>query len=113
MIGGGVETTAFALSIATFHVINTPRIYERLHNDLVKAFPNRATLELYPLEQMPYLKAIIMESVRLSYGLSARNPRTHSTPLQYKEWVIPPRTCIVSCRSFCQRRPITDCALSP
>jgi len=91
-----VETTAFALSIATFHIINTPRIYERLHADLVDAFPNRANMELYPLEQMPYLKAIILEAARMSYGLSARNPRTRSTPLVYKDWIIPARTCVVS-----------------
>jgi cytochrome P450 len=100
VVGGGVETTAFALSIAAFHIINTPHIYERLHADLVAAFPNRATLELYPLEQMPYLKACIMEAVRLSYGLSARNPRTHRTPLIYKDWVIPADTCVVSLSSI-------------
>ncbi|CAO2652154.1 Nn.00g004370.m01.CDS01 [Neocucurbitaria sp. VM-36] len=94
VVGGGVETTAFSLSIATFHIINNPRIYDRLHKDLVDAFPNRASLELYPLEQMPYLKAIIMESVRLSYGLSARNPRTHKTTIRYKDWLIPANTCI-------------------
>jgi cytochrome P450 len=93
VVGGGVETTAFTLCIATFHIINTPRIYERLHADLVAAFPNRSSLELYPLEQMPYLKACILEAVRLSYGLSARNPRTRRTmPLQYKDWTIPPNT---------------------
>ena len=31
VIGGGVETTAFTLCIATFHIINTPRISQRLH----------------------------------------------------------------------------------
>ncbi|KAF2847374.1 cytochrome P450 [Plenodomus tracheiphilus IPT5] len=94
VIGGGVETTAFSLSIATFHIINTPRIYERLHKELVEKFPNRAQLDLFTLEGMPYLKAIITEAVRLSYGLSARNPRTHGGPIQYGEWVIPARTCI-------------------
>ena len=113
VIGGGVETTAFALAIAAFHIIDKPRIYERLHADLVKAFPNRTTLELQPLEQMPYLKACIMvrqlllysnrtylgidhdqEAVRLGYGLSARNPRTHAKPVQYKEWTIPAGTCL-------------------
>jgi cytochrome P450 len=92
VIGGGVETTAFALAIAAFHIIDKPEIYERLHADLVKAFPNRATLELQPLEQMPYLKACIMEAVRMGYGLSARNPRTHDKPLIYKDWVIPAGT---------------------
>jgi cytochrome P450 len=94
VVGGGVETTAFALSIAAFHIINTPRIYERLHADLVVALPNRSSLELAPLEQMPYLKACIMECVRMSYGLSARNPRTHDKPIPYKGYIIPARTTI-------------------
>ncbi|KAH6304441.1 hypothetical protein HBI39_111580 [Parastagonospora nodorum] len=94
VVGGGVETTAFTLSIAAFHIINTPRIYERLHRELVEAFPNRATLELYPLEQMAYLRACIMEAVRLSYGLSARNPRTRRMPLVYKDWVVPSGSCV-------------------
>ncbi|CAN9243726.1 cytochrome P450 [Alternaria alternata] len=94
IIGGGVETTAFSLSTAAFHIINTPRIYERLHRELVEAFPNRDVLELGPLEKMPYFKAIIMETARMSYGLSARNPRTHKTPLKYGQWVIPANTCI-------------------
>jgi cytochrome P450 len=96
IIGGGVETTAFSLSIAAFHVVNTPHIYQRLHADLVKAFPDAGKLELYSLEQMPYLKAVIMEAVRLSYGLSARNPRTWRKVLRYKEWVIPADTSVVS-----------------
>ncbi len=93
VVGGGVETTAFTLCIAAFHIINTPRIYQRLHADLVAAFPNRSTLELHSLEHMPYLKACITEAIRLSYGLSARNPRTRrTTPLQYASWTIPPNT---------------------
>jgi cytochrome P450 len=35
-----------------------------------------------------------MEAVRLSYGLSARNPRTRRQPLQYKDWLIPTDTCV-------------------
>ncbi|KAF1833619.1 cytochrome P450 [Decorospora gaudefroyi] len=94
IIGGGVETTAFSLCTAAFHIINTPRIYDRLHRELVVAFPNRAVMSLGPLERMPYFKAIVMEAARLSYGLSARNPRTHRTPLRYADWVIPANTCI-------------------
>jgi cytochrome P450 len=96
VVGGGVETTAFALSIAAFHIIHTPEIYERLHRELREKFPNRASLDLQTLEQMAYLKACIMEALRLSYGLSARNPRTRRTPLKYKEFLIPAGTCVVS-----------------
>lgn len=59
------------------------------------AFPNKNDLDLGVLEKMPYLKAVVMEAIRLSYGLSARNPRTHKTPLHYGDWVIPANTCIV------------------
>jgi cytochrome P450 len=108
VVGGGVETTAFTLSIAAFHIINTPRIYQRLHADLVAAFPNRTTLELYPLEHMPYLKACILESLRLSYGLSARNPRTRRTmPLRYNDWLIPANTNVV-----CTPSPLLHLSLS-
>ena len=30
----------------------------------------------------------------MGYGLSARNPRTHAKPIQYKQWVIPAGTCL-------------------
>jgi cytochrome P450 len=94
VVGGGVETTAFALTIACFHIINTPRIYERLHRELVEHFPNGSDLDLVQLESLPYLRACINEATRMSYGLSARNPRTHDKPLQYKDWTIPANTII-------------------
>jgi cytochrome P450 len=94
VVGGGVETTAYALTIASFHIVNNPRIYERLHRELVEAFPNGADIDLIKCESLPYLKACILEATRLSYGLSARNPRTHDRPLQYKEWVIPANTIV-------------------
>jgi cytochrome P450 len=87
-VAGGVETTAFALDIAVYHIASTPHIYQRLHADLVETFPNRANLNLQTLEQMPYLKACILEGLRLSYGISARNPRTHDKPIQYREWLM-------------------------
>lgn len=88
VVAGGVETTAFALDIAMFHIASTPHIYQRLHSDLVAKFPNRANMDLQTLEQMPYLKACILEGLRLSYGISARNPRTHDKPIQYGEWLM-------------------------
>ncbi|KAI1344405.1 putative cytochrome P450 [Xylariaceae sp. FL0016] len=95
VVGGGVETTAFALTIASFHIINTPRIYKSLHAELVAAFPDQAGIELIKCEQLPYLKACIMEATRLGYGLSARNPRTNpNKPVVYKDWVIPAGTCV-------------------
>jgi cytochrome P450 len=94
VVGGGVETTAFALTIAAFHIIHNVAVYKRLHQELVSAFPNGADLDLVKLEKLPYLKACITEATRLSYGLSARNPRTRLQPMRYKEWLIPAGTCV-------------------
>lgn len=94
IVGGGVETTAFALAIASFHIIHNKAIYERLHKELCDAFPNKSEIDLVKCESLPYLRACIMEATRLGYGLSARNPRTHDKPLVYGQWVIPARTCV-------------------
>ncbi|KAH7112945.1 cytochrome P450 [Dendryphion nanum] len=94
IIGGGVETTAFALNIAAYHIINTPRIYDRLHADLLTTFPEKTELDLIKLESIPYLRACILEATRMSYGLSARNPRTFKEPLNYKHHSIPAGTII-------------------
>ncbi|OJD24340.1 hypothetical protein ACJ73_04297 [Blastomyces percursus] len=95
VLGGGIEPPAHALSVATFHIANTPHIHQRLRSELAQEFPDiKTSPRLLDLERLPYLKACIKESLRLSYGLSARNPRTRDQPLQYGEWLIPARTTV-------------------
>ena len=95
VIGAGVETTATALTVGTFHILNNPKIYERLHKDLVEAIQDpSAVLVLLQVEQLPYLKACVLESLRLSYGVTARGPRVFEKPLHYQGWVIPTGTVI-------------------
>jgi cytochrome P450 len=75
--------------------VNNPRISQRLHAELVQAFPDSTVIpELLELEKLPYPKACIQEFLRLSYGISARNPRIHDKPIQYKDWSIPAGTAI-------------------
>ncbi|EEH43171.2 uncharacterized protein PADG_07991 [Paracoccidioides brasiliensis Pb18] len=95
VMGGGIESPAHALTVATFHIANTPHISQRLRSELVKAFPDiNVSPTLLELEKLPYLKACIQESLRLSYGLSARNPRSQDQHLQYGKWTIPARTTV-------------------
>jgi Cytochrome P450 len=45
------------------------------------------------LEDLPYLGACIKEAIRLSYGVTSRNPRiSPDKPMKYKAWEIPPGT---------------------
>lgn len=93
VVGAGIETVAWAMSIGVFHIVNSPHIYNRLYEELSTAIPDPYELpNALGFEKLPYLRACITGSVRFSYAISARNPRVFSRPLQYKEWIIRPRT---------------------
>lgn len=85
----GTETTAHALACTTFHVLSDPDISKTLKAEL-------ATLEdvkmakLQQLEQLPYLTSVILEGLRLSYGVATRLPRiAPDRVIQYDGYVIP------------------------
>ncbi len=94
MIGAGLETTAWALTVTPFHLINSPAILTKLRAEREAAIPNpKALLDSLSLEKLPYLSACIQEGIRLSYGASARNPRiSPDKPTKYRDWVIPAGT---------------------
>src|SRR5271168_4593344 len=93
IIGAGLETTAWALSIASYHIIANPLILRTLRAELSTVLPSPSSApraaDWLTLEKLPYLTACITESVRLSYGISHRNPRVSHAPLKYKQWIIP------------------------
>ncbi|KAL4971998.1 cytochrome P450 [Aspergillus desertorum] len=92
VVAAGAETTAKALAWITFHLLDKPEVMQRLLDELQRLDPNQ-TASLLQLEQMPYLNGVILEGLRLSYGISSRLPRIAPyTALQYKEWSIPPGT---------------------
>jgi len=94
MIGAGLETTAWALTTLSYHLISNPSILKKLRTELEQAIPDPAAkLESISLEKLPYLSACIQEGIRLSYGVSSRNPRiSPDKPTKYKDWVIPAGT---------------------
>ena len=101
VVGAGIITTAWTLSVATFHLLTNPRILRKLKQDLLSVMPDPNTsVPLDVLEGLPYFVAIVQEALRLSYGVSTRLQRVSpDTPLIFtdrlgggKEWVIPPGT---------------------
>jgi cytochrome P450 len=95
VVAAGVTTTGWALSVASFHIINNPSIFSRLRKELNEAIPDPSQpLSWTELEKLPYLTGCVREAVRLSYGVTTRNPRILSKPLQYKDRTIPARTPI-------------------
>ncbi|KAJ5505705.1 Cytochrome P450 [Penicillium expansum] len=94
--GAGIETTMWTLSVATFHILWNPAIEQRLVSELVEAMPDPdQILSWAQLEKLPFLSAVISESLRLSFGSVQRLPRVHrNQTLTYGGWQIPAGTAV-------------------
>ncbi|KMU91874.1 cytochrome P450 monooxygenase [Coccidioides immitis H538.4] len=96
IIGAGLVTTSWALSVGTFFLLSNPEALAKLRRELGEAIRedkySKTLLQWAELEKLPFLTAVIKESIRLSYGTSSRNVRLSPNSLKYKDWVIPART---------------------
>jgi cytochrome P450 len=72
----GTLTTAWALSVMTYHFLTLPEVLKKLKAELATAIPDPSkSLPLASLEQLPYLTACVQEGLRLSCGVSSRLQR--------------------------------------
>lgn len=56
VIGAGADTTANALTITHFHILNNPDVHKKLKEELEKVIPNsHDPVDLRVVEQLPYL----------------------------------------------------------
>ncbi|KAL8787458.1 MAG: hypothetical protein Q9213_002235 [Squamulea squamosa] len=98
LLAAGFETTGFALTTATYHLLSPSSVHHLslLLTELHTAIPDsQCTLPWTELEKLPYLTAVVKESLRLSLGASARLPRVnHYEDIYYKEWRIPKGTAV-------------------
>ncbi|KAF2852137.1 cytochrome P450 [Plenodomus tracheiphilus IPT5] len=89
VVGAGTETTSWALSVITYHLLAKPAILEQLTRELTTVVEDSRHLPSWPvLEALPYLGAVIQEGLRLSYGVSSRTARvpTEENLLYRGEW---------------------------
>ena len=93
-MAAGLVTTSWVLSVASFHIINDPKISQKLRDELNVAQSTQSTpLDWHALEQVPYLNGCVHEGMRLAHGVVTRNPRlAPDTALTYGSWTIPPNT---------------------
>ena len=96
LVGAGTLTSTHMLSITTYHILANPPVLGNLMAELEGAIPNIDThCSLQILEQLPYLKAVINEGLRISYGSVHRLQRVHpENTLRFRDWAIPPGTPI-------------------
>jgi cytochrome P450 len=111
LIGAGVETTSNTLTVALYHLSLQPRTLKRLQVELEGVMKTRNQLASWAqLETLPYLGAVIKESLRMAYGTTSRFIRVapHAT-IQHKGYVIPPGTAIsMTAMLLCQHPGIFE-----
>ncbi|RHZ61391.1 hypothetical protein CDV55_104001 [Aspergillus turcosus] len=99
IIFAGTETTARALSVGMFHILNDKTILNKLREEL-DTLPNvsNGVYAQSQLEKLPYLTGAVQESLRLSHGPAIRLPRVSSDKaLKYGDYIIPPGTPVSLC----------------
>ncbi|KAI9865057.1 MAG: hypothetical protein M1830_006062, partial [Pleopsidium flavum] len=75
MFGGG-DTTANVTMIGTFYLLANPATLARLKEELREAWPRlEKEPDLRDLERLPYLNAVIKESMRIGPGIPSGLPR--------------------------------------
>jgi cytochrome P450 len=77
MFVAGTDTTSNTLVQGTYHVLSDPSIHAALKKELHDAMPNHDSpmLSWQALENLPYLRGVVKESLRFAYGVPGRVPR--------------------------------------
>ncbi|KAJ3527813.1 hypothetical protein NM688_g8076 [Phlebia brevispora] len=70
LVAAGTDTVSNASAVGTVHILGNRRIYAKLQDELKAAWPILEERPRYEtLESLPYLGAVIKESLRLSHGV--------------------------------------------
>ncbi|KZP31921.1 cytochrome P450 [Athelia psychrophila] len=76
LLFAGSDTVGNTVTVGTFHVLSSERIQRLLVQELTQAWPELdSPMSLAKLEKLPYLTAVIKESLRMSSGVVSPQPR--------------------------------------
>ncbi|KAK5936875.1 hypothetical protein PMZ80_010813 [Knufia obscura] len=75
IVGGGAETTSTCLSATLYHLCKTPRVMEKLRDEIRRTFAMSEDITIKACNNMAYLKASIDESLRMFPVASFITPR--------------------------------------
>ena len=91
----GSETTAWAMTITSYHLLRNPDVLAKLRLELESVMPNSTDVPSWTaLEKLPYLGAVIKEGLRMAGGMLSRLPRVTDEDITYKVFTIPAGTAV-------------------
>jgi cytochrome P450 len=110
LLTAGTDTVAWTLTVLTYHLLSKPPVLAKVTQELKSVVKDPENLPTWStLEQLPYLSSVLLESIRLSYGLVARLARIApdealayegsfaplgGKPAQQVSYVVPPGSAI-------------------
>lgn len=71
----GSETTSALLSACTYYLLKNPTTYTRLVNEIRRAFGRQSDIKLSSIATLPYLNAVLDESMRIYPPIPTMLPR--------------------------------------
>ena len=72
----GTDTTSLTLAMATYRLLRDPNILRKLQAELREAMPRKdMQLEYAELEKLPFLRAVVKETLRTAIVTPGRLPR--------------------------------------
>nr|L0E2R0.1 RecName: Full=Cytochrome P450 monooxygenase phqM; AltName: Full=Paraherquamide biosynthesis cluster protein M [Penicillium fellutanum]AGA37280.1 P450 monooxygenase [Penicillium fellutanum] len=72
----GTESTAYTLSSTAFHILNNPQVFKKLHEELDASVDFiRNDFNAKQIQALPYLGAVLKETMRLSTAVPGNLPR--------------------------------------
>ncbi|KAF9452064.1 cytochrome P450 [Macrolepiota fuliginosa MF-IS2] len=75
LLQAGSDTVGNTCTVGMFHVLNNPAIYQKLVQELAAVSSGSVRISLLVLQRLPYLTAVIKESLRISHGFVSPLPR--------------------------------------
>jgi len=92
----GHDTTGHTLAWTSTELIRNPKVRERLQDELDRVLGTKDVPDFEDLSKMPYLDAVVKESMRLWPVISSGSFRTTEEEIQVGEYTIPKdRTVII------------------
>ncbi|OCK73084.1 cytochrome P450 [Lepidopterella palustris CBS 459.81] len=108
MVAAGFETTGGTLTMITYLLLTHQHVFQKLLEELEEAIPDPDNIpNVLVLEKLPYLFAVVKESLRITVGAYSRLSRVnHHESMRYNDWIIPAGTAIGMSALFISHDPL-------